>query len=110
MYKCIYLKYKIMLSWALPCRPNRDLTADCTIYLSLLCLPLTSERKLQSYTRRPASADRTARAANFRRDLKMICNDFLVVKVNCWSYVFNIIQSIRILRNIKDKKIAEKSV
>jgi len=41
-------------------------------------------------------------------DLKMICNDFLVVKVNCWSYVFNIIQSIRILRNIKDKKIAEK--
>lgn len=47
MYKCIYLKYKIMLSWALPC--NRDLTADCTIYLSLLCLPLTPERKLQSY-------------------------------------------------------------
>ena len=42
--------------------------------------------------------------------LKMICNDFLVVRVNCWSYVFNIIQSIRILRNIKDKKIAEKSV
>jgi len=40
--------------------------------------------------------------------LKMICNDFLVVKVNCWSYVFNIFQSIRILRNIKDKKIAEK--
>jgi len=40
--------------------------------------------------------------------LKMICNDFLVVKVNCWSYVCNIIQSIRILRNIKDKKIAEK--
>jgi len=26
--------------------------------------------------------------------LKMICNDFLVVKVNCWWYVFNIIQSI----------------
>jgi len=42
--------------------------------------------------------------------LKMICNDFLVVRVNCWSYVFNIIQSIRILRNIKDKKIAEQSV
>jgi len=21
--------------------------------------------------------------------LKMICNDFLVVKLNCWSYVFN---------------------
>jgi len=40
--------------------------------------------------------------------LKMICNDFLVVKVNCWSYVFNIIQPIWILRNIKDKKIAEK--
>ena len=33
--------------------------------------------------------------------LKMICNDFLVVKVNCWSNVFNIIKSIRILRNIK---------
>jgi len=41
--------------------------------------------------------------------VKMICNDFLVVKVICWSYVFNIIQSIRILRNIKDKKIAEKA-
>ena len=24
--------------------------------------------------------------------LKMICNDFLVVKVNCWSYVFNIMK------------------
>jgi len=33
--------------------------------------------------------------------LKMICNDFLVVKVNCWSNVFNIIKSIWILRNIK---------
>ena len=40
--------------------------------------------------------------------LKMICNDFLVVKVNCWSFVFNIIQSILMLRNIKDKKTAEK--
>ena len=33
--------------------------------------------------------------------LKMICNDFLVVKVNRWSYAFNIIKSIWILRNIK---------
>ena len=41
--------------------------------------------------------------------LKMICNDFLVVKVNCRSYVFNIVQSIWVLRNIKDKKIAEKT-
>jgi len=24
--------------------------------------------------------------------LKMICNGFLVVKVNCWSYVFNIVK------------------
>ena len=24
--------------------------------------------------------------------LKMICNDFLVVKVNCWSYVFDIMK------------------
>ena len=31
----------------------------------------------------------------------MICNDFLVVKVNCPSYVFNVSKSIRILRNIK---------
>ena len=31
--------------------------------------------------------------------LKMICNDFLVVKVNYWSYVFNIIKSIL---NIED--------
>ena len=28
------------------------------------------------------------------RVLKVICNDFLVVKVNCWSHVFNIIKSI----------------
>ena len=33
--------------------------------------------------------------------LKMICNDFLVVKLNCPSYVFNISKSIWILRNIK---------
>jgi len=33
--------------------------------------------------------------------LKMICKDFLVVKVNCWSYVFNIIISMWILRNIE---------
>jgi len=31
----------------------------------------------------------------------MICNDVLVVKVNCPYYVFNISKSIRILRNIK---------
>jgi len=33
--------------------------------------------------------------------LKMICNDFLVVKVNCWSCAFNIIKCIWIFRNIK---------
>ena len=33
--------------------------------------------------------------------LKTICNDFLVVKVNCPSYVFNISKSVWILRNIK---------
>ena len=35
--------------------------------------------------------------ANVQTDsvtLKVICNEFLVVKVNCWSYVFNIIKSI----------------
>jgi len=44
--------------------------------------------------------------------LKVICNDFLVVKVNCWSYayVFNITKSISILRTSNDKKNAEKSV
>ena len=26
--------------------------------------------------------------------LKVICSDFLVVKVNCWWYVFNVIKSI----------------
>jgi len=26
--------------------------------------------------------------------LKMICNDFLVVKVNCWLYVLNIMKHI----------------
>ena len=41
-------------------------------------------------------------------ELKMICNDFLVVKVNCWSCVFIIIQPIWILSNIKNKKIVEK--
>ena len=40
--------------------------------------------------------------------LKMICNDFLVVKVNCWSHVFNIIQPIWILRNVKNKNIVDK--
>jgi len=30
----------------------------------------------------------------YEQFLKMICNDFLVVKVNCWSNVFNIIESI----------------
>jgi len=33
--------------------------------------------------------------------LKVICTDFLVVKVNCWSHVFNTIQPIWILRNTK---------
>jgi len=31
--------------------------------------------------------------------LKMICNDFFVVKVNCLSSVFNIMKSILLLRN-----------
>ena len=30
----------------------------------------------------------------------MICNDFLVVKVNCWSFVFNVM-NMWILRNIR---------
>jgi len=42
--------------------------------------------------------------------LKVICNDFLAVKVNCSSSVFNIIKSIWTLRNIKNKKILEKSI
>ena len=41
--------------------------------------------------------------------LKMICNDFLVVKVNCWSYVFNIMKYMWILRNVKNKNIVEKT-
>ena len=28
-------------------------------------------------------------SSNKGRALKMICNGFLAVKVNCWSYVFN---------------------
>jgi len=35
---------------------------------------------------------------------------FLVVKVNSLSSVFNIIKSIWILNNIKNKKILEKSI
>ena len=42
--------------------------------------------------------------------LKMICNDFLVVKVNCWSYVFNIMKYMWLLRNVKNKNIVEKNV
>jgi len=42
--------------------------------------------------------------------LKMICNDFLVVKVNCWSYVFNIMKYMWILRNVKNKNTIEKNV
>ena len=42
--------------------------------------------------------------------LKMICNDFLVVKVNCWSYVFNTMKYMWILRNVKNKNIVEKNV
>ena len=42
--------------------------------------------------------------------LKMICNDFLVVKVNCLSSVFNIMKSISLLRNVKNATILEKSV
>ena len=34
---------------------------------------------------------------------------FLVVKVNCWSYVFNIMKYMWILRNIKNKNIVEKA-
>ena len=44
------------------------------------------------------------------RPLKMICNDLLVVKVNCWSYVFNIMKYTWILRNVKNKNIVEKNV
>jgi len=40
--------------------------------------------------------------------LKMICNDFLVVKLNCWSYAFNIMKYMWILRNVKNKNIVEK--
>jgi len=38
----------------------------------------------------------------------MICNDFLVVKVSCWSHVFNIMKYMQILRNVKNKNIVEK--
>ena len=44
------------------------------------------------------------------RSLKMICNDFLVVKVNFWSYAFNIMKYVWILRNVKNKNIVEKNV
>jgi len=40
--------------------------------------------------------------------LKMICNDFLVVKVNCLSSVFNIMKSILLLRNVKNTTVLEK--
>jgi len=33
-------------------------------------------------------------SAKVHHVLKMICNDSLVVKVNCWPCVFNIIKSI----------------
>jgi len=37
---------------------------------------------------------------NGDKHLKIKCNVFLVVKVNCSSFVFNIIKYIGILRNI----------
>jgi len=42
--------------------------------------------------------------------LKMICNDFLVVKANCWSYVFNIMKYIEYWWTSKNKNIVEKKV
>jgi len=39
--------------------------------------------------------------------LKMIRNDFLVVKVNCLSSVFNIMKSILLLRNVKNATVLE---
>jgi len=44
-----------------------------------------------------------------KRPLKMICNDFLVVRVNCWSYVFNIMKYMWKLRNVKNKNMIEKT-
>jgi len=43
-----------------------------------------------------------------RRCLKMICNNFLVVKLNCLSAVYNIMKSILLLRNVKNTTILEK--
>jgi len=43
------------------------------------------------------------------KSLKMICNDFLVVKVNCWSYVFNITKCMWIWENVKNNNIVEKT-
>jgi len=54
--------------------------------------------------------------SNFQRfhwylnSLKMICNDFLAVKVNCLSSVFNIMKSVLLLGNVKNTTILEKSV
>jgi len=46
-----------------------------------------------SYTSRlKALSLNTLEHRRLQHDLKMICNDFLVVKVNCWSYVFDIMK------------------
>jgi len=64
----------------------------CIVFLCILLhLPLCSVFSLESNF---ISYDAVFCVRDLRLDLKMICNDFLVVKVNCWSNVFNIIQSI----------------
>ena len=69
--------------------------------------------------RSPRMADNSLQTTTFARwclygtciyetSLKMICNDFFVVKLNCLSSVFNIMKSILLLRNGKNTTILEK--
>jgi len=53
----------------------------------LLCVGVSAPASIMTHQRLPL------RGRSPDGSLKMICNDFLVVKVNCWSYVFNIIKS-----------------
>jgi len=81
------------------------------VSLSLCLTRINTERQIVLSTTHHWCASRhrlwvktdciTSNIVNDTQWLKMICNDFLVVKVNCWSCVFNIIKSVRILRNIK---------
>jgi len=88
------------------CRSTTVQCAVCTLplrYYSLsVCNTCSGEQeRSQAFARGQDKPPQTKLCVFCIMRLKMTCNDFLVVKVNCPSYVYNISKSIWILRNIK---------